>query len=131
MGVQVKAHLPVSESFGFVAALRQATSGQAFPQCVFDHWENLQGDCLQEGSKMQDPISATTWTSCKSIADLQRYVQVGSQFCSFFECTTTYSAQAHSVPIFGESCTGRALKCFTCRVIHKCISALQTSCVQG
>merc|ERR1711879_469933 len=29
--VQVKAHLPVSESFGFVAALRQATSGQAFP----------------------------------------------------------------------------------------------------
>merc|ERR1712050_313288 len=29
--VQVKAHLPVAESFGFVAALRQATSGQAFP----------------------------------------------------------------------------------------------------
>merc|ERR1712137_1010613 len=27
--VQVKAHLPVAESFGFVAALRQATSGQA------------------------------------------------------------------------------------------------------
>merc|ERR1711862_221690 len=54
--VQVKAHLPVSESFGFVAALRQATSGQAFPQCVFDHWENLQGDCLQEGSKMQELV---------------------------------------------------------------------------
>jgi elongation factor 2 len=54
--IKVKAHLPVSESFGFVAALRQATSGQAFPQCVFDHWENLQGDCLQEGSKMQDLI---------------------------------------------------------------------------
>jgi len=54
--VQVKAHLPVSESFGFVAALRQATSGQAFPQCVFDHWENLQGDCLQDGSKMQELI---------------------------------------------------------------------------
>jgi len=56
--VQVKAHLPVSESFGFVAALRQATSGQAFPQCVFDHWENLQGDCMQEGTKMQDLILA-------------------------------------------------------------------------
>merc|ERR1712050_408663 len=56
--VQVKAHLPVAESFGFVAALRQATSGQAFPQCVFDHWENLQGDCLQDGSKMQDLILA-------------------------------------------------------------------------
>ena len=34
----VKAHLPVAESFGFTAALRQATGGQAFPQCVFDHW---------------------------------------------------------------------------------------------
>ena len=41
---QVKAYLPVSESFGFVAALRQQTSGQAFPQCVFDHWENMPGD---------------------------------------------------------------------------------------
>lgn len=51
---KVKAHLPVSESFGFVAALRQATSGQAFPQCVFDHWENLQGNCLDKGSKMEE-----------------------------------------------------------------------------
>jgi len=57
--IQVKAHLPVSESFGFVAALRQATSGQAFPQCVFDHWENLQGDAMIEGSKLQDLILAT------------------------------------------------------------------------
>jgi len=55
--VQVKAHLPVSESFGFVAALRQATSGQAFPQCVFSHWENLQGDCMVPG-KMEDLILA-------------------------------------------------------------------------
>merc|ERR1712050_319840 len=54
--IQVKAHLPVAESFGFVAALRQATSGQAFPQCVFDHWENLQGDALSEGSKLQELI---------------------------------------------------------------------------
>jgi len=54
---QVKAYLPVSESFGFVAALRQQTSGQAFPQCVFDHWENMPGDAMQEG-KMQDLILA-------------------------------------------------------------------------
>jgi len=56
--IQVKAHLPVSESFGFVAALRQATSGQAFPQCVFDHWENMPGDAMEVGSKMEALILA-------------------------------------------------------------------------
>merc|ERR1711959_801919 len=50
----MKAHLPVAESFGFTGALRQATSGQAFPQCSFSHWENLTGDPLQEGSKMNE-----------------------------------------------------------------------------
>merc|ERR1712232_1284150 len=56
--VQAKAYLPVAESFGFVAALRQQTSGQAFPQCVFDHWENIQGDPFTENSKMYDLILA-------------------------------------------------------------------------
>merc|ERR1719226_445795 len=51
--IQVKAHLPVSESFGFVAALRQQTSGQAFPQCVFSHWDAMPGDAMEAG-KMQD-----------------------------------------------------------------------------
>jgi len=55
--IQVKAHLPVAESFGFVSALRQQTSGQAFPQCVFDHWDNLPGNPMNEG-KMQDMILA-------------------------------------------------------------------------
>lgn len=36
---QVKAYLPVAESFGFTADLRSHTGGQAFPQCVFDHWQ--------------------------------------------------------------------------------------------
>jgi len=40
----MKSHLPVAESFGFTQALRAATSGRAFPQCVFDHWEELGGD---------------------------------------------------------------------------------------
>ncbi|KAG0375348.1 Elongation factor 2, partial [Mortierella sp. AD032] len=40
----VKAYLPVAESFGFTADLRQATGGQAFPQSVFDHWEMLNGE---------------------------------------------------------------------------------------
>jgi elongation factor 2 len=40
----VKAYLPVMESFGFTSALRAATGGQAFPQCVFDHWQIMPGD---------------------------------------------------------------------------------------
>merc|ERR1712226_1536662 len=47
----VKAYLPVNESFGFTEALRSNTGDQAFPQCVFDHWQIMPGDPLQEGSK--------------------------------------------------------------------------------
>jgi elongation factor 2 len=57
--IQVKAHLPVAESFGFVAALRQQTSGQAFPQCVFDHWDDLQmGSYNSAGTKLNDLLLA-------------------------------------------------------------------------
>lgn len=45
----VKAYLPVKESFGFTAALRSNTGGQAFPQCVFDHWEPMPGDAMTGG----------------------------------------------------------------------------------
>jgi len=47
----VKAYLPVNESFGFTADLRSNTGGQAFPQCVFDHWQILPGDPMSEGTK--------------------------------------------------------------------------------
>jgi len=47
----VKAYLPVNESFGFTADLRSNTGGQAFPQCVFDHWQVMQGDPMEESSK--------------------------------------------------------------------------------
>ena len=49
--VQMKAYLPVGESFGFTQTLRAATSGRAFPQCVFDHWEMYSGDPLEVNSK--------------------------------------------------------------------------------
>ncbi|KAG0197304.1 Elongation factor 2, partial [Mortierella sp. NVP41] len=39
----VKAHLPIAESFGFTADLRQATGGQAFPQSVYAHWQFMNG----------------------------------------------------------------------------------------
>ncbi len=47
----IKAYLPVIESFGFTSTLRAATSGQAFPQSVFDHWELMPSDPMQAGSQ--------------------------------------------------------------------------------
>jgi elongation factor 2 len=47
----IKAYLPVIESFGFSSTLRAATSGQAFPQCVFDHWDMVSSDPLEAGSQ--------------------------------------------------------------------------------
>jgi elongation factor 2 len=49
--LNVKAYLPVAESFGFTGHLRSLTSGQAFPQCVFDHWEVINQDPFDTKSK--------------------------------------------------------------------------------
>lgn len=46
----VRAYLPVAESFGFTGDLRASTAGQAFPQCVFDHWQEYPGDPLEPKS---------------------------------------------------------------------------------
>jgi len=54
----VKAYLPVNESFGFTADLRSNTGGQAFPQCVFDHWQPMPGDPMQEGTKVYEIVQA-------------------------------------------------------------------------
>ena len=35
---------------GFTADLRSQTGGQAFPQCVFDHWQIMPGDPLDAAS---------------------------------------------------------------------------------
>ena len=52
----VKAHLPVNESFGFTADLRSNTAGQAFPQCVFDHYQILSGDPYEPGTKTRQLV---------------------------------------------------------------------------
>jgi len=49
--------LPVSESFGFTAALRGHTQGQAFPQCVFDHWQVVSGNPMEAGNKSAEIIA--------------------------------------------------------------------------
>jgi len=55
----IKCHLPVMESFGFTADLRANTSGQAFPQCVFDHWKVVVGDPFEAGSKAEEIVLGT------------------------------------------------------------------------
>ncbi|KAF6023434.1 eef2 [Bugula neritina] len=67
----VKAFLPVNESFGmykviyclifygFTSALRAATGGQAFPQCVFDHWQTMPGDAQNPESPCGAVVVAT------------------------------------------------------------------------
>jgi len=52
----VKAYLPVNESFGFTADLRANTAGQAFPQCVFDHWQVMNTDPFEKGTKSNDIV---------------------------------------------------------------------------
>ncbi|KAJ6501881.1 eukaryotic translation elongation factor 2 [Mycena sanguinolenta] len=52
----IKAYVPVSESFGLNAALREATSGKAFPQSTFDHWAAISGSPLDKGSKAEDIV---------------------------------------------------------------------------
>jgi len=54
----VKAHLPVLESFGFDAALREATSGRGFPQLLFSHWQVMEGDPSKEGSLPHTTVMA-------------------------------------------------------------------------
>jgi elongation factor 2 len=48
---QMKAYLPVGESFGFSQSLAEATSGAAFSQLMFDHWQ------LFEGGDFRDPTT--------------------------------------------------------------------------
>jgi elongation factor 2 len=54
--VKVCAFLPVLESFGFTQLLRQNTSGTAFPQMIFSHWDKLNGNPMEEGSQAHQVV---------------------------------------------------------------------------
>ena len=57
--MNIKSYLPVAESFGFTQDLRSATAGQAFPQCVFSHWQAFTGgDPLTEGTKTNEMVKS-------------------------------------------------------------------------
>jgi len=72
----VKAYLPVNESFGFTADLRSNTGGQAFPQCVFDHWQILPGDPTDGKSRPHQIIMDTRKRKGlkESLPDLDQYL---------------------------------------------------------
>jgi len=72
----LRAYLPVMESFGFTADLRAQTSGQAFPQCVFDHWQIIASDPLESGSEGYTIIMAARKRKGLKIElpDLSKYI---------------------------------------------------------
>jgi elongation factor 2 len=48
---KIRAFVPVLESFGFTSFLRQNTGGQAFPQMIFSHWQQANGNPLESGNQ--------------------------------------------------------------------------------
>ena len=57
--MSLKAHIPVSESFGFNDFLRASTGGKAFPQMIFSHWEVMSGgDPLDPDTKLGGVVEA-------------------------------------------------------------------------
>ncbi|UKZ73615.1 Elongation factor 2 [Trichoderma virens FT-333] len=95
----IKAYLPVLESFGFNADLRQATSGQAFPQSVFDHYQVLPGGspsmppprsvpsslrCVSARvSRLRFLVLRTTMTSCKRLPYLPIEIPFVSKWAQY------------------------------------------------
>ncbi|MFX0172075.1 MAG: GTP-binding protein [Candidatus Hodarchaeota archaeon] len=59
----IVAEVPVTESFGITTELRSETSGFAFSQMVFDHWQKVPGDPMkpedQGGSLARSFVEAT------------------------------------------------------------------------
>ena len=55
----IKAYLPVLESFGFNGFLRSQTSGQASPQMVFSHWQVMPGDPLDASTPSGKVVKET------------------------------------------------------------------------
>ena len=54
--MQMKAYIPVAESFGFTADLRAATAGKAYSQLIFDHWRSIKTDPFVAGTKCNEIV---------------------------------------------------------------------------
>jgi len=55
---KIRAFLPVLESFGFTGLLREKTHGKAFPQMIFDKWQDLNGNPFEEGTQANSVVVA-------------------------------------------------------------------------
>ncbi|OVA03976.1 Translation elongation factor EFG [Macleaya cordata] len=53
----IRAYLPVIESFGISGQLTAATSGKATIVCMFDHWEVMPFDPLEAGSRAAQVVA--------------------------------------------------------------------------
>ena len=86
----VKAYLPVNESFGFSGDLRAATGGQAFPQLVFDHWAILPGGSPLD-TTTKPGIIVTEMRKRKGIKEVvPGYENVSATFLSIFWSSNLY-----------------------------------------
>lgn len=55
----LKAFIPVIDAAGFETDLRTHTQGQAFCQCLFDHWQLVPGDPMDK-SLVLKPLEPST-----------------------------------------------------------------------
>jgi len=55
---KLKGTIPVMESFGFDAKLRSETSGQAFQQCSFSHWDVMPGSIENPESRLMTVVTS-------------------------------------------------------------------------
>jgi len=96
--MQLRAYLPVKESFGFDTELRAATGGKAFPQCVFDHWAVVSGDPLDPGQ-----LAGKMAEETRKRKGLK--IEVPTQWSS--ACSNLNAWLADNVPREGEAATLR------------------------
>jgi elongation factor 2 len=110
----IKAYLPVNESFGFVADLRSNTAGQAFPQSVFDHWQILPGDPTDTTTKAGGVVQGIR--KKKGIKpDVPPYTEVsftislvlGQSLTSIFSTTTSCKHTLYRLRPISRRCSRR------------------------
>jgi Translation elongation factors (GTPases) len=68
---QISGFIPVAETFGFSKELRSATSGRAFWQSYFDHWEKMP----PKSPKKSSPNSANAKASTPEVPKPEKFTE--------------------------------------------------------